>query len=426
MFFGGAAYSACANLNIAMTRVLSELLGAAEPMFHRGLAQLESASGHTSTDIRLSTDVERAARAKLRQLGLDPRDTTGAELYAALGERVKADDVHLTATLKQKYGDTPKHVSVGKVLAELPLDRSCFALKAAVGKRLLKSHQPKHATKLLGYRSFDSMMRRESLHSVYAAAWLLEPRSWQKAMLESYKKLHASDFEIRKLSVLAPESERWQELASSVVAQKKHNIVGLKEFGAIVLLPLPAQQPPAATLAMLVLGLHEINEVRAASTFLKLSQVRPSFGMCVHTAVAAEPIIGTELLQGQLPWQIIQRYYARFADKFRAELFEPHIQKEDLCWHSVEKALSYIEPGMAFWHHTANLGILHDHQPVSLNIADVVLNFCNQLPYEQRLVRYLRHNLWHELLMRYLKHDNVEQMVLSGLESQLVEEPALL
>jgi hypothetical protein len=122
----------------------------------------------------------------------------------------------------------------------------------------------------------------------------------------------------------------------------------------------------------------------------------------------------------------VQRYYARFTDRFRAELFEPHIQKDDLTWHSVEKALSYIEPSLSFWHHTTSLGILHNHAPISFNVADTVLNFCNNIPYERRIVRYFRHNLWHELVMRYLKHENVEQMVLGGLESQLVEEPALL
>src|SRR5581483_664733 len=363
-----------------MTRVLSELLGASEPMFHRGLAKLEAASGHASSDIRLTTEIEHITRSKLRQLGLDPHDTTGVELYAALQQRVKADDARMAVVLRQKYGDAPMHLSVSKALADLPLDRSCFALKIAIGKRLLKAYLPKHTMKALGYRSFDSMMRRESLQSVFAAAWLLEPRSWQKIILESYKKLHASDFEIRQLTITAPESERWSKLASTVVVQKKHSIVGLKELGSIVLLPLPLERPPAAALALLVLGLHEINEVCAASTYLKLSQVRSSFGQYVYTAVAAEPTIGTELLQGQLPWQVVQRYFARFSERFRTELFEPHIQKEDLTWHSVEKALSYIEPGMAFWHHTANLGILHDREPVSLNIADVVLNFCNQLP----------------------------------------------
>lgn len=414
------------TLKVDMTRVLSELLGASEPTFHRDVARLESASGHTSMDIRLTAEVERVAQIKLRQLGLDPRDTTGRELYAALQERVKVDDARLTTILKQKYGDVPSHISISCALADLPLERKCFALKTTVGKRLLKRHQPKHAMKALGYRSFDSMMRRESLLAVFAAAWLLEPRSWQKTMLEEYKKLRSNDFEIRQITLITPQSERWNTLAATLVAYKKNNVIGLKEFGAIVLFPLPAERPPAATLAILVLGLHEINEVRAASTFLKLNQVKPDFGQHVQMAIATDPTIGAPLLGGRLPWQVVQRYYARFAEHFRGELFEPHIQKEDLTWHSVEKALSYIEPNMAFWHHTAALGVLHHHDPISLNIADVVLSFCNRLPYEQRIVSHFRSSLWHELIMRYLKHENVEQTVLAGLESQLMDQPELL
>jgi hypothetical protein len=68
---------------------------------------------------------------------------------------------------------------------------------------------------------------------------------------------------------------------------------------------------------------------------------------------------------------------------------------------------------------------LHDKQPVSMNIIDVALNYCNQLPFERRIVRYLRHNLWHELIIRYLKHENVEQLVVGGLESELVTVPEI-
>lgn len=409
-----------------MTRVLSELLGASEPTFQRGLTRLEAASGHASMDIRLSANIERAAKIKMRELGLDPNDTTGQELYASLQERVKQDDTRLVTTLRRAYGGLSSHVSVAEALKALPVPKSCFALKVAVGKRLLKKSLPKHTMKLLGYRSFDSMLRRESLLAIFAAAWLLETTSWQKAMLENFRKLHTADFEIRQLQVIAPGSDRWNTLAESLVVAKKHNIVGLKEFGAIILLPLPAIEPPAATLTMLTLALHEINEVRAAGTFLKLCQVKPNFGDFVRLTVADEPVLNVEVLDGPLPWQIIQRYYARFADRFKAELFEPHVQKEDLSWHSIEKALSYIEPKLAFWHHTNNLGILHDHKPVSCNIIDAVLSFCNQLPYEHRIVQYFRYSLWHELIMSYLSHENVERTVLGGLESQLVEEPDLL
>ena len=40
-----------------MTRVLSELLGAREPMFRRSIEKLEQASGHGSADVRLSVEL---------------------------------------------------------------------------------------------------------------------------------------------------------------------------------------------------------------------------------------------------------------------------------------------------------------------------------------------------------------------------------
>lgn len=409
-----------------MTRVLSELLGAREPLFRRGISRLESASGHAGADIRLSTEVQRAAQYKLRELNLDPHDTTGLELYAALQQRVKSDDARLSAALARRYGMAAPHRTVGCALADLPVAKQCFGLKTATGRQILKALLPRHAMKALGYRSFDSMMRREPLLAVYAAGWLLEPAGWRKAVLESYRKLHATDFETRPLTLITPDAERWHALAQDVVTAKKHTIVGLREFGAIVILPLPLAVPPAATLTSLLLALHEMNEVRAAGTFLKFSQARPDFGRLLQTAVADESSLGVELLGGPLPWQIIYRYYARFAERFQAEIFEPFVQREDLAWHSVEKVLQYIAPDLHFWQHTATLGVLHQHRPVSMNITDAALSFCNQLPYENRIVHYFRHGLWHELVMRYLKHENVEQAVLRGLESQLATGRQLL
>lgn len=402
-------------------------MGAREPAFHQGLSRLEAASGHTSADIRLSAEIARATKLKLKELGLDPHDTTGPELYAALQQRIKADDGRLSVKLREKYGsDGPLHVSVSKALADLPMAKSCFALKAVVGRKLLVKTPPKQTMKLLGYRSLESMLRREQFLNVFAAAWLIESAHWRKTITDGYKKLSAADFEIRPLSILAPQSRHWQTLAETVVARNKHNIVGLREFGAVVVLPLPAQIPPAATMSTLLVALHEVNDVRAGSTYLKLCQVRPDFGMNVQTVVTREPVLSAELLDSPVQWHIIQRYYARFGNRFREDLFSPHIQKEDMCWHSVEKALSFIEPSLAFWHHTATLGLMADHHPVSLNVVDVALNFCNQLPYEKRLAHYFRRSLWGELLIRYLKHDAVEQAVLSSLESKLVDAEALV
>jgi hypothetical protein len=411
-----------------MTRVLSELLGVQPLTFRAGLDQLERASGHGSTDIRLTTEIMHAAQHKLKQLGLDPHDTTGPELYKVLEARIKEDDRRLIALLRKRHGsqqpaDDVSHVA--KELDKLPVANSAFAMKSAVSKRLLKKLPPKHAMKALGYRSLDSLLKHEQPAAIYAAAWLVESANWRQHFIDQYKKLRVSDFEIRQIAILSPNTAKWQKLANSQVAIRKHNVLGFRELGAVVLLPLPEERPPAAVTTSLLLALHEMNEVRAASTFLKLCQVRSDFGACLMQVAQGDASLSAELFGRAVPWQVIQRYYARFADRFRAEIFEPHVQAEDLSWHSVEKVMSYIDPRLEFWNHTTHLSLLHDKQPVSMNIIDVALNYCNQLPFERRIVRYLRHNLWHELIIRYLKHENVEQLVVGGLESELVTVPEI-
>ncbi len=411
-----------------MTRVLSELLGIRPIEFRAGVQQLERASGHGSADIRLSSEVHQATQRKLRQLGLDPHDTTGPELYSALQSRIGQDNERLMGILRKKYGsDNPVHdtVHIAKELEKLPLQKSCFVLKSSVGKRLIKKQPPKHAMKALGYRSLDSMLKHEQLATIYAAGWLVESPTWRRQFTEQYKKVKATDFEIRDIVVLAPDTERWHKLAESHVATRKHNVMGFAELGAVVLLPLPDNRPDGAALASLLLALHEMNQVKAASTFLKLCQVKPDFTEQLQSVVRGEAALSAEFFGRPISWQVVQRYYARFTDRFRAELFEPHIQAEDLSWHSIEKILSYIDPAMEFWHHTTHLSLLDNHKPVSCNIIDVTLNYCNSLAYEHRIVQYFQHSLWHELVIRYLKHENVEQLILGGIETDLVTEPEI-
>jgi hypothetical protein len=410
-----------------MTRFLSSALAAPEPFFRQGLHRLEAANGHPNTDIRFSAEIRRGTQLKLLELGLDPHDTTAKELYRALEQRVKADDDRLTRLLRTKaatHVSAEADVVAGMVQAigELPDTRHCFALKNSRLKQLVKNVPPKKAMKALGYRSVDSFLKHETPVLVLTAAWLTEGSGWHKRLLDQYKKLQPADFESRSIQVVRPDSKRWQALALSVVAQQKHNLISFKELGALVFLPLPAHAPAGAVIVSFSLALHELNEIRAASSFLKLCQVKPDFGQCVRSLVADEPQLNSELLDQAVPWHLIQRYYARLKHYFREEIFEPHLQLEDMAWHPIETTLSAIEPGFAFWHDSAHLALLDRHTPVSLNLIDVALNYCNQLPYEQRAVHYFQRSLWHELLLRYLHHEPLEQTVLNELQPRLATE----
>jgi hypothetical protein len=408
-----------------MTRVLAELLEARQPAFQFGIKHLERGNGAPKADIRLTNQIHLQVHDKLRQLNLDPHDTTGPELYSALKQRLTRDEQALFKKLRGTTTGLQDPVAlVAHGLRALPLADNCFALKASVAKRLIKMASPKRTMKLLGYRSLDSMLKHESIGLLFAAAYMSESPTWSNKLLASYKKLKPSDFEVRPIAIEQPTAARWQAFSSTVVAQQRHHVFGFAELATVVMLPLPAKRPAFATLTTAALAIRAITELQAASTYLKLQQVQPDFGSIVGRLATEAPTISAHFFDRSVPWQLIQRYYAHPANQDRlGSLFEPHVQPEDLMWHPIESVLSHLEQSLAFWQGTAHLGMVVNGKPVSFNILDTLLSHCNQLPFEQRISHYLKTSLWHELMFRYFNHDKIEAALLTQLQPAVATSP---
>lgn len=414
-----------------MTRILSELLRADEPQFRLGLRQLETANGNPSHDIRLTGEILQLTGGKLRELGLDPEDTTPEELYHVLQQRVLADDKRLERRLRTvaaTYVSAEANVTAGMVhaLQAVAGRGQVLGLKASALKTLLKKQPPKRTQKQLGYRSLDSMLKHEPAASLLAAAYVSESPAWRRGLSDAYRRLKPSDFESRPLRVTTLAGVKGQALAAKIVASQQQTIISLRELGGLVILPLPADRPPAAVLTTLVLALHELNEIRACSSFLKLSQVKADFGAKVQLIARSEAELQASELDRPVAWKLVQRYYGRLIHHFSDELFEPHLTRDDFTWQNVEKSLATIDPSLEFWRNTAHLGLLQKGETVSLNLLDNALSACNQLPYARRLGHNLREALSSELSLRYLKPATVEQAVLGEVQPQLATQPALI
>lgn len=406
-----------------MTRYLSLALGAEEPIFSQSIQQLEAASGRPNADIRLSVDLQARTRQKIAALGLDPQDTTGPELYSALHERLKMDDLRVRSVL-----NIPREASAMDILtcvatlvnqAEMP--KHSFALKAAVAKRLFKKKAPKNVMKKLGYRSLESMLKHESAAQLYAAAYMVESNTWRRAFYEQYASLRPSDFEVRPMQIVMPQSKKWDELAAGFIATARHNLLTFKELGAVVMLPMEGRTEGLAVTTLL-LALNAMNDIRSFSSYTKLQQVKPHFGEVVCEATEIEPHVSAKLAGQQVTWKTIHRYYARFKEAYHPEVFEPHVQPEDLTWAQAEDVLVKLEPALEFWRDTQSLALLHDGQAVSCNMLDVALNYYNSVPFSDRIVHFLRDNIWHELMLKYLNQQNLEEAVGRQLSYELVDD----
>ena len=392
-------------------------------MFSATVAALERASGQQSADVRLSAEIVGKVHAKIRALGLDPNDTNGPELYSALLDMVRLHDDflvrHIGGTDQSDVADLMPRIVL--IAEKIRMPRTVWALKHSVGKKLLKEQPPKHLMKALGYRSLESLLKREPMGKVFAALRFAESSAWQENFLRQYTKLSPSDFEPRTAEIFYVQGAKWEKMSMAFIQTRHHNITHSKEMGSILVLPLPVKKLSGITITALPLLLHYINELRVYSAFFKLQQVKSDFGAIIHKTLKEDPSNHAEMAGQKLHWRTLHRHFGNKPSILHPELFEPHVQPEDLEWRQAEEILMGLEPALDFWRGLDFVGAMYGDQRVSLNLMDVATNYINQLPYGQQVSTHLRSSLSNELYERYLGHPALEAQVLRQLDSDIFE-----
>lgn len=410
-----------------MSKLLSELLGAEEPMFTNAIRQLEQVSGHPGADLRLSSEIIGRVYQKTKELGLDPEDTTAEELYYALETRVARDNERITEELLH----LPKHTLLVRdlvppmveVVNKAKVPKRCWALKRSVAKKLLKQMPPKAMMKHLGYRSIDSMLKNEPFDEMYAALRFSEGPEWLNQYNELFKSVKPSNFEERDIRIVVMNHEKWVDLAEHYVEKKRHNVTHVKELGVIVVVPMKQDEMRGLPLKTMSLLFHYINEIRLYSAFFKLKSMHPNFGAEIVETLIADPAKGAVVAGQNIHWRVIQRYFGKLADERHPEAFQPHVQPEDLHWRKAEEALYELDPNLEFWRDLDYVArsVRRGVSPVSLSLTDVAFAYSNEMSFSNRYVYHFRESLWNELFMRYLGEEVLEKQILEQLDNDMIE-----
>lgn len=405
-----------------MAKLLSELLSAKEPLFRLSLQQLEKASGLPSADVRLASEIIQKAHRATKALGLDPNDSTGPEIYQALINKIKEHDAHLAKQMGGSAEEMPTTLipKIKATVDKAKLDRSCWVLKKAVAKEFLRQTPPPNIMQQLGYRSVDSMLKRENLAEVYGALRFAESPEWLEEFNKNYERLRPTDFETRDIEIVVMPHKRWADVCEAFVHKKKHNITHLKEMGVILLLPVKAKHLPGMATWSGSLVFHYINEIRLYSAFFKLKQVQPDFGNIFVDTLNADPDMGPIMAGQHIHWRVIQRYFGKLENEYHPEIFEPHVQPEDLHWRKAEAELYKIDPELKFWQGLDYVGLMFDGRPLTFNMMDAAASYTNQTPYEEREIYHFRESLWNEIFMRYMGQKTLEQQVLKQLDNEMI------
>ena len=403
--------------------LLGELLKAKNTLLDLAIKQLEDLTGNTNADTELIGEIMHKVQDRTRKLGLDPSDTKGIELYQALVNQVKQHDMHLASAIGGKDpSDTTEMIPlIVKKVKALDIPDSGWFLKDSVARKFLKKTPPPSTMKLLGYKSVDKLLTNESLYEIYGALRFAENGEWLNRFIKQYRQLKFADFEHRKIQIISYDENKWGDVAAEFIHKKLHNITHLKELGIVMTMPMNIKKMPGVTLKVLPLLIHYIFEVRLYSSFFKLISVKKNFGeLMVDTLIADTATVSVLQNKQKIHWRVIQRYYGKLRNENHPEIFEPHVQPEDLHWRKAEDILYDIDPELEFWQGLDYVGVVLDGEPVTFNLMDIALSYSNNIPYSKRYLYHFREALWNEIFMRYLGKQALEREILEQLDNELI------
>jgi hypothetical protein len=401
--------------------LLGALLKAKDPLLEIAITQLEEVSGREGLDTALIGEILAKAYERAGQMGLDP-DFNAKELYHSLINRVKADDARLAEKLG---GQDPDDVAemlplIVKAVNKADLPKSGWFMKEAVAHRMLKEQPPPNIMKRLGYSDATAMLDRENLFELYCALRFAEEAEWLNQFNARYKKLKFKDFENRQVQIINYDAEKWGDIAEHFIQKKLHNITHLKELGVVCTMPMSIKKMPGITLKVLPLLIHYMYEVHLYSAFFKLISVKKNFGELLSETLIADTATVATVAKQRVHWRVIQRYYGKLKNEKHKEIFEPHVQPEDLHWRKAEEVLYQIDPKLNFWEDMDYVGLDVDGQTVTFNLMDVALSYSNGIKFADRYLYHFREALWNEIFQRYMGQKVLEQQILEQLDNDLI------
>lgn len=409
-----------------MCKLIAELVGTDKRILREIVNRLEQASGAPGIDLRLTGEIYGSLHMKMRELGLDPNDTTPHELYQALLNLASLHDKFLARRIGISNNQDPEIIlsTVAKAVNEMNIQKQSWALKHVTAKRLLKAMPPKTLMKLLHYRSVDSMLKREPTAMLLTAARHIEPAVWQEKFTQSYKRLKSNDFKTQEIEVMYMDSKGWKQVGIAFSQHRIAAIVHTPEIAAILMLPLSTRSFHGLTLASLLIVIHYINEIRAYGSFINFHHMRGDFGKFLMLTLHSPKTEHARLAGQPIHWRIIQRHYGADLAVNHPEIFKPHIQPEDLSYRKAEAILYRLEPALHFWNNMDYVGLPQlMGKPISFSLTDVALNLLNRIPYDNRTTIHLQDSLWNELYIRYMSCSSLERQLLRQLDEQVVSEP---
>ncbi len=383
------------------SRVISGIFDAKEPEFSHSILDLERLSGGDSHDIRLLVDTLHHFKNISGQLNLDHSDTTPKELYHSLVAQSKKDSQRLEERLGINSSDSPAQ-TVEKCAAYLQKRvgwRKFWCVKQSVIKRQLKANPPKRTMKILGFRSIDSLLKREPAVQTLILAKIIEGGSWYKKYIDQAGSMTNSDFDEQIINIRTIDTLRISSLRKAQVDLKRI-VFSSDESSDIVVVP-HSRRFEGDTIFYFDTIINHINGIINRSAYYRFKGLRPDFFRTLRE-IRENGFKKVSFINWPVRWSAVMHSIQHHGNRKLAEKLDLNVPSHDLFGLSTEKEMQKFgiwERGLVY---RDREGLL-----VSTHLSDVIINAINQNSFEDSYSEFGKNRLYDELFARYLMYENV-------------------
>ena len=394
-----------------MSKYLGQLMQADQRSLDSIIQRLELMCLRPGVDTKLTAEVITVSREKVRQLGLDPQESTKQELYYGLLARAQTDDDVLRRKLDISQSSDAHDIAnkIAQTCQKLVTKDIVVCMQPATVKLILKSVPPKRTLRLLHFRSIDSVLKRENPLALYALAMKIEDKSWHTQIQARLKRLQPRDAREASVQIISLPAE-WLDKLNEYSFD--NFIMPVPEIGSILLFPTVPFSTKGAVLLAITLVLQASQRLAVESMPYRTRALTIGYERMLPD-IAAGVLEELEPIHGLQPnWNAV---YQLLAEREYKQIGDFEFILSDLEWQSTETKLASIASELDFWVNTHYLGFPNDQLPISMHVVDAAANLVLKKQFNNQIVSHLKSSLWNELQLRYLHQENIEKSLISQL-----------
>jgi hypothetical protein len=253
--------------------------------------------------------------------------------------------------------------------------------------------------KILGFRSADSLLKREPVIQTLILAGIIEGASWQKSYVDQAGAMTNSDFDDQKIAIRVVGSSRLTSLKKAEINLSR--IVYSNDESSDIIIAPARQRFDGDVLFYFDTIINHINGIISRSAFYRYKGLRPGFFQTLKD-IRESGFKKVSFINWPIRWSAVVYSIQHHGNRKLAERLDLNIPAHELFGLSTEREMQQFgiwERGLVYGDKTGSI--------VSTHLSDAIINAINKNSFENSYNEFGKNRLYNELFSRYLIHDNV-------------------